>query len=34
MESLMAAVAQGDGEAKARMRDFLEKRAAKVSRPE
>jgi (methylthio)acryloyl-CoA hydratase len=34
MESLMAAIAQGDGEAKARMRDFLEKRAAKVSRPE
>jgi len=34
MESLMAAIAQGDGEAKARMRDFLEQRAAKVSRPE
>jgi hypothetical protein len=30
MESLMAAVAQGDGEAKARMRDFLTKKAAKV----
>ncbi len=29
-EALMAAVAQGDGEAKTRLRDFLEKRAAKV----
>ena len=34
MESLMAAVAQGDGEAKARVNAFLEKRAAKVRRPE
>src|SRR5271163_2020001 len=34
MESLMAAVAQGDGEAKARVNAFLEKRAAKVSRPD
>jgi enoyl-CoA hydratase/carnithine racemase len=34
MESLMAAVAQGHGEAKKRMRDFLERRAAKVGRPE
>ena len=30
MESLMAAIAQGDGEAKRRLGDFLEKRAAKV----
>ena len=30
MESLMAAVAQGDGEAKTRMRDFLAKKAGKV----
>ncbi len=29
-EALMAAVAQGDAEAKTRLRDFLEKRAAKV----
>jgi len=29
-EALMAAVAQGDNEAKTRLRDFLEKRAAKV----
>ena len=34
MELLMAAVAQGDGEAKARVNAFLEKRAAKVSRPD
>jgi enoyl-CoA hydratase/carnithine racemase len=34
MESLMAAVAQGDDEAKARVNAFLEKRAAKVSRPD
>ena len=34
MESLMAAVAQGDGEAKARVRAFLEKRAAKTKRPD
>ena len=34
VESLMAAVAQGDGEAKARVNAFLEKRAAKVSRPD
>ena len=32
-ESLIAAIAQGDGEAKARVKDFLAKRAAKV-RPE
>jgi hypothetical protein len=30
-ESLMAAMAQADGEAKRRLADFLEKRAAKVS---
>jgi len=30
VESLMAAIAQGDGAAKQRMRDFLEGRAAKV----
>ncbi|MBB4198265.1 enoyl-CoA hydratase [Rhodoblastus sphagnicola] len=34
MESLMAAVAQGDIEAKNRVRDFLEKRADKVARPD
>jgi len=34
MESLMAAVAQSAPEAKARVRDFLEKRAAKVERPD
>ncbi len=34
MESLMAAVAQGDSEAKARVNAFLEKRAGKVSRPD
>jgi enoyl-CoA hydratase/carnithine racemase len=34
MESLMAAVAQGDAEAKSRVADFLEKRAAKVTRPD
>ena len=34
MESLMAAVAQSAPEAKARVRDFLEKRAAKVARPD
>ena len=33
MESLMAAVAQGDSEAKTRVRAFLEKRAAKTKRP-
>jgi len=33
MESLVAAVAQGDDEAKARMRAFLEKRAGKLKRP-
>ncbi|BBF92957.1 crotonase/enoyl-CoA hydratase family protein [Blastochloris tepida] len=33
MEALVSAVAQGDSEAKARVRDFLEKRAAKVARP-
>ena len=32
MESLMAAIAQGDTEAKARLKDFLEKRAPKVTR--
>ncbi len=32
MESLMAAIAQGDAEAKVRLRDFLEKRAPKVLR--
>jgi (methylthio)acryloyl-CoA hydratase len=34
MESLMAAVAQGDVEAKSRVRAFLDKRAAKVERPD
>ena len=29
----MAAIAQGDREAKTRLADFLEKRAGKVSRP-
>jgi enoyl-CoA hydratase/carnithine racemase len=33
MESLVSAVAQGDQEAKNRVRAFLEKRAAKVTRP-
>ena len=32
MEALMAAIAQGDPEAKRRLRDFLEKRAAKTLR--
>ena len=32
IESLMAAIAQGDPAAKQRMRDFIEKRAAKVSK--
>jgi (methylthio)acryloyl-CoA hydratase len=32
MESLMAAIAQGDPEAKRRLRDFLEKRAPKTER--
>jgi enoyl-CoA hydratase/carnithine racemase len=32
-ESLMAAIAQGDEEAKRRIHDFLAKRAAKVSAP-
>jgi enoyl-CoA hydratase/carnithine racemase len=32
MESMMAAIAQGNEEAKKRIRDFLEKRAAKVER--
>jgi enoyl-CoA hydratase/carnithine racemase len=31
LESLISSIAQGDGEAKDRLRDFLEKRAAKVS---
>jgi enoyl-CoA hydratase/carnithine racemase len=34
MESLMAAVAQGDAEAKSRVAAFLEKRAGKVTRPD
>jgi enoyl-CoA hydratase/carnithine racemase len=34
MESLMAGIAQSEPEAKRRMRDFLEKRAAKVKRTE
>lgn len=33
VESLMAAIAQGDDAAKQRLRDFLEGRAAKVQRP-
>ena len=33
-ESLMAAIAQGDEEAKRRIRDFLAKRAPKVKGPE
>ena len=33
-EALMAAIAQSDEEAKSRMRDFLEKRGAKVTKPE
>jgi enoyl-CoA hydratase/carnithine racemase len=32
MEALMSAIAQADGEAKARLKDFLEKRAPKVTR--
>ena len=32
MESLTAAIAQGNDEAKKRIKDFLEKRAAKVER--
>lgn len=34
MEALISSIAQGDPAAKARLRDFLEKRAAKVSRPD
>jgi enoyl-CoA hydratase/carnithine racemase len=34
MESLVSAVAQGDREAKTRVRAFLDKRAAKVTRPD
>jgi enoyl-CoA hydratase/carnithine racemase len=34
MESLVSAVAQGDKEAKGRVRAFLDKRAAKVTRPD
>lgn len=34
MESLVSAVAQGDKEAKSRVRAFLEKRAGKVARPD
>ncbi|MDE3177620.1 MAG: hypothetical protein KGM15_16085, partial [Pseudomonadota bacterium] len=33
-ESLMAAIAQGPKEAKSRVRAFLDKRAAKVERPD
>jgi hypothetical protein len=33
LESLMAAIAQGDPLAKARMRDFIEKKASKVKPP-
>jgi enoyl-CoA hydratase/carnithine racemase len=33
MEALMAAIAQADGEAKVRLKAFLEKRAPKVTRP-
>jgi enoyl-CoA hydratase/carnithine racemase len=33
MEALMSSIAQGDDAAKQRVRDFLEKRAAKVGRP-
>ena len=33
VESLMSSIAQGDEAAKERVRAFLEKRAAKVSRP-
>jgi (methylthio)acryloyl-CoA hydratase len=32
-ESLMASVAESSPEAKRRLKDFLEKRAAKVERP-
>jgi hypothetical protein len=32
-EALMASIAQGDEEAKRRIRDFLAKRAAKVAAP-
>jgi enoyl-CoA hydratase/carnithine racemase len=32
MEALMSAIAQADGEAKARLKEFLEKRAPKVTR--
>ena len=32
VEALMSAIAQADGEAKARLKDFLEKRAPKVTR--
>jgi enoyl-CoA hydratase/carnithine racemase len=32
MEALMAAIAQADGEAKTRLKDFLEKRGPKVKR--
>ena len=34
VESLMSAIAQGDEAAKQRVRDFLEKRAAKVAKPQ
>jgi enoyl-CoA hydratase/carnithine racemase len=33
MEALMSSIAQGDDAAKQRVRDFLEKRAAKVGKP-
>jgi len=32
VEALMSSIAQADGEAKARLKDFLEKRAPKVTR--
>jgi enoyl-CoA hydratase/carnithine racemase len=34
MEALISAIAQGDPAAKSRLQDFLEKRAAKVARPD
>jgi enoyl-CoA hydratase/carnithine racemase len=33
VEALMSAIAQADGEAKARLKEFLEKRGPKVTRP-
>jgi len=32
VEALMSSIAQADGEAKARLKDFLEKRGPKVTR--